>query len=157
MTQEYSDIELLAEACTVVENNPLGLLCTVDEQGMPFSRWMAAGVRENLGRIFTLTGDDTRKITHLEDNPRVCWVFSSHGQNDVVTLYGRATVETLAANADEWGALVESSRPFAMTAFSNLEQGRYCLIETAVERIEFVSPRLAIFKPRELQVPDHVD
>ncbi|MCC7409124.1 MAG: pyridoxamine 5'-phosphate oxidase family protein [Phycisphaeraceae bacterium] len=152
-----TDADLLALAIRTVNDAFLGLLTTVDPDGLPHARWMgASSVTGGLREVYTLTGSSTRKIAHLHANPNVCWVFSAPDYSTVVTLQGRAEVLTSPNVAQAvWDRLVECARTWCMSALSNQDNLEFITIKTHVDHIEIISPRLQIFAPKTLTLPNH--
>lgn len=139
--------ELYEAALRVVQENPVGLLTTAD--GEPHARYMVAAVGDRgLNRIFAMADLHSRKIHQINANPAVCWVFSSPQQQDVVTLTGKATVlpnqSSMYGRQVAWVPLMQATRTYAMASLTGSEETRYAAIETAVEHIHIISPRLGI-------------
>lgn len=148
-----TDQEVLANCIKVVNNNYVGMLTTVDAQGQPYSRWMSSSLAANgIQRLYTLAGRKSRKMDHIQTNPNVCWVFSDEGHRNVVTLYGQATISTSGGLMQEvWDHLMDAARVYVMASLGNAEDIEYAVIDTHVERIEFLSPKLKIFAPRTIE------
>ncbi|MCC7147020.1 MAG: pyridoxamine 5'-phosphate oxidase family protein [Phycisphaeraceae bacterium] len=151
-----NDRELLVEAMRIVNHAFLGMLTTVGADGLPRARWMgASSVTGGLTEIYTLTGSKTRKVEEIRRNPHVCWVFSASDYNGIVTLFGQAEVLTAPTVAQSvWDRLVECARTYCMSALSNEDNLELVTIRTAVEKIEFISPRMKILTPYTLKPVD---
>lgn len=144
-----SDQQVLSEAVRIVGNHPLGLMTTVDADGRPHARWMGTATADGIRRIYTLSGRNARKIEHVRRNPAVCWVFSSPEYDDVATLYGQARIlDAPTVSQAAWDRLANAARDYAMSALSDDANLEFCAVETMVETVELVSPRLDIFHPR---------
>ena len=61
---EDNHVALLDHAIRVVKQNPLGILCTVDADGAPHARWMAAVAVDSLARVYALT--QVPQLLHVE-------------------------------------------------------------------------------------------
>jgi hypothetical protein len=146
------DRELLETCKRIISHNPLGLFTTVSAGRVPRSRWMVAVVPDSdLSRLYSLTGRHSRKLKDLSQNSSVCWVFTSPHHEDVVTLTGwGVALPSLTQVGISWFSLVEATRPYAMNALTDTEETAFAALETVVESIEIVSPRLGIYKSREV-------
>ena len=144
---------LLAECIRVVNRAFLGMLTTVDEKRMPHGRWMGtATAADGLHQIFTLTGKHSRKLAHIQANPNVCWIFSDTEYTDVVTLQGQAIIHTSPlASQQVWDRLCDFARTWCMSALSQDQDVELVTIETQVTRIEYMSPRLKIYQPKQVE------
>lgn len=144
---------LLPECIRIVNRAFLGLLTTVDENGAPHARWMGtATTADGLHKIYTLTARGSRKLEHVARQPRVCWVFSDTEYTDIVTLHGRAVVHTSPlATQQVWDRLQDFARTWCMNALSHKDNLELVVIETDVEAVEYMSPRLQMYQP--VQVP----
>lgn len=142
--------ELTKAAAHVLSHNPLGILTTVNGKGVPRARWMV-GVPSDAGlqAIYSLTGKHTRKLHDIRHNPNVCWIFSSPGVGDVVTITGEAkALPSLTDIETGWESLMEATHRFSFNALANTKETGFIAIRTQVHSIELVSPRLGIFTPR---------
>lgn len=151
-----SDAQVLAESIRVVNQAFLGMLTTVDEQGVPHARWMGSATAENgLHVIYTLSAPNSRKVEQIRKNPNVCWVFSTEGYTDIVTLYGRASVSSSPLVAQRiWDRLMEHARLWCMAALGNRKDNlEMVTIETQVTALEYLSPRLGMYAPRRIELP----
>jgi general stress protein 26 len=149
-----TDRELLAEAVGIVNDAFLGMLATVDADGAPHARWMgAAAMGGGLREIYTLCGRNTRKVAQIQNNPNVCWVFSTEDHSGVVTLHGRAEVLSDPMVSQKiWDRLVDCARTWVMGGLSDDAHLEFVTVKTVVERIEVHSPRHKIFAPRSIAV-----
>lgn len=144
---------LLAECIRVVNRAFLGMLTTVDENQMPSARWMGTATAENgLHTLFTLTGKNSRKLAHIQNNPNVCWVFSDTEYTDIVTLYGKAVIHTSPlASQQVWDRLCDFARTWCTSKIQHEDGMEFVTLETQVTRIEFMSPRLKIYQPKHVE------
>jgi general stress protein 26 len=143
--------QIKAEAIRIVNQAFVGLLTTTDAQGVPHSRWMgSATAMDGLSHLYTLTSRDSRKLAQLQHNPNVCWVFTAAGHADVVTLYGQARILTSPlAVQGVWDRLMDCARVWCLSPMAADDELEVVTIETVVQRIELVSPRLRVFKAAE--------
>lgn len=150
------DRDLLPLAIKIVNAHPLGLLTTVDPSGRPWSRWMGSatgggGLRE----VYTLSCSAARKIEHLRHNPRVCWVFSGPEQGEVVTLHGLAErVTDPTAVQGVWDRLVDHAQVYCKAGLTNEQHLDMVAILTRVQSLEVIVPRLDIYQPRSIDLPN---
>lgn len=148
-----TDRELHARAIQVVNNAGVGLMCTVDEHGRPQARWMTTMARDGMKQVVTLTAMSTRKVAQLETDPRVCWVFNAPDFDDVVTLHGRVIIHRDALSGMQtWERLARAAQTYTFGSLRG-DDPRLVTLETHVDRVEFISPRLEIFAPRDLGAP----
>ena len=157
--KNISETELARIADSVVRENPLGLLTTIAANGGPRARWMLAAVGDHgIGRLFALTDSHARKLQEIAANPRVCWVFTSPHHHDVVTLAGKAAVlatrESMYNREVAWVPLMHATRSYAMASLTGSEETTYAAIETTIDRIDLISPRLGIFTSHAIPVPE---
>lgn len=153
-----TDAQVLSESVKVLHRSFLGLMTTVDQNGMPFSRWMGTSLStDGLHEIFTLSGKNTRKVRQLALNPAVCWVYSTEDCSDVVALYGKAEVmESPAVSQAVWDRLMECAREYVVNTMNSDDETEFVTIRTVVERVEFISPRLGILAPRTIEFQQQV-
>ncbi len=146
--------QALAEAIKVVNKTFVGLLTTVAPDGMPYSRWMGTAALEGgLHTLYTLTDARTRKVQHLQTNPQVCWAFSCDECQDVVTLFGTAKVLRSALVMQQvFDHLQDYARQWAMGPLGGQEEVDFVTIETTVQRVEYISPRLKIYAPQVVEI-----
>ena len=91
MKTDLKRSEVLAQATEIVNNARVGLLTTVDPEGVPHARWMGVGALvQGVRVLYTISRADGRKIAQIENNAAVCWVFTEEKYRRVATLYGRA-------------------------------------------------------------------
>jgi general stress protein 26 len=147
--------QVTKEALQVVNEAFLGLLTTVDQQGVPHSRWMGSAVIGNrLSSVYTLTPSGTRKLEQLKHNDNVTWVFSAPEFSDVVTLTGKARVLASPMVAQQvWDRLMECVRLYCMSALNDDSNLELVTIEVQVRQIELVSPRLHLYQPAAVSLP----
>ncbi len=150
--EHLSDFEMLQIVANVVKHNPLGLFTTVGLNGAPHARWMVAAVGDDgVSHIYSLTGRHTRKLQEIARNASVCWVFTSPHQEQVVTITGKAAMlESLYGAGVAWAPLMQATGKYAMTALTNNQDTTFAAVETVVEHIEIICPRLGIYAPRSV-------
>jgi len=73
-----SDPQMIAHAGMMINDAFIGSLSTVDADGWPHSRYMAAVCEDDrLQRLFSVTGIETRKVEHIRAHRHVCWLLAS--------------------------------------------------------------------------------
>ncbi len=73
----------------LVDSDPVGVLATVDENGLPHVRWMVAAlVRGRPGFLYSVTAPDFAKVRHIEAQPRVEWMLSNKKRTTVLNVTG---------------------------------------------------------------------
>jgi len=152
-----SEKNLIAEASRIVSDAFIGILTTVDADGVPHSRWMGTSMGvEGVGRLYCLSGAKARKIDQIHRNPNVTWVFTTRDYRDVVTLYGQAVVLDSPIVAQHvWDRLTACTKPYVMSTFADDDDAEMTTIETVITRGEVISPRMKIHKPEVFEVPAH--
>jgi len=137
-----------SHALDVTSSAGVGMLITVDADGAPHGRWMAAMPLDGLSRVICLTAHGTRKVQHIRANPRVCWVFSDEALHETVKLSGEAVVsDNLLAAQAGWDHLASSTRQYLTGPLSNDEDLEMVLIETKVAAVELISHELGFVTP----------
>ena len=155
---EITDRDVLARAARVVHRAFVGAMPTLDQQGEPITRYMAAAaVGETLHHLYTLTGRATRKLDHLRHHHEVCWLFALPDYEEVVTLRGRAwALDQPVVAQHVWDRLSEAARAYAMNVLSNREQVEFVVIESQIDRVEWLCPGEGVVMPRLLTL-EHLD
>jgi general stress protein 26 len=133
-------------------NNP-GVLSTVDESGMPQSRWMATMSFEDFPNLYTLTAANSRKVAQIREHPIVQWMFSDRDFSFVVNLSGRAELFLRDAETMKrvWDQIVDKSRAYFMNA--TIDSPGFAVIHTKVEMVECTIPKRVlrfVIDPQEL-------
>ena len=125
---------------TLKANNP-GILSTVDRDGFPQSRWMATMSFSDFPDLYTLTAATSRKVSQIQTNPVVQWMFFNEALTFVVNLTGRAELFLHEAEAMKriWGQIADRSRAYFLT--SPTGGAGFVIIHTKVEKIECTIPR----------------
>lgn len=155
LTQEQG----LSEAIRLVNRATTGILATLDDNGGPQARWMGfTTMADGLRRIYCLTARTTRKIEQIRRHPDVCWLFSNDDQGHVVTLYGKACVIDSSIVAQQvWDRLITSGHPYIMSTLGDNSALELVAIESRIQRLELLCPRLGIFEPFHIELtPAHV-
>lgn len=80
---------------TILDSNPVGLLATLNNEKWPSMRWMTVGlVRGQEGRVYSLAAMNSEKVSHVNQNNKVSWMFNDKSKNKVIHAYGEAHVLT---------------------------------------------------------------
>ena len=99
MTQDHSVESLLNVAQETVTAAGVASLITVDETGYPSSRSVAAfPPDEDFAKIVIGTHPDSRKNSHVLNDPRVVLSYVDNANRGYLTVIGKAHIE---ANSDE--------------------------------------------------------
>ena len=120
--------------------NP-GILTTVDQNGVPQSRWMATMSFDDFPNLYTLTAANSRKVGQIREHPIVQWMFCNHDLSFVVNLSGRAEVFLRDAETMKrvWKQMTDRSRAFFLGP--SAEGPGFAVIHTKVEIIECTIPQ----------------
>lgn len=155
---EYTDKQLVTFAMQVVKKQFVGTLTTVDRDGQPHSRWMGASpIAEGLSKLYTLTGKRTRKLKHIERNPRVCWQFTAPNYEEVVKLTGEATVLSAPVVSQQvWDRLAQAARTYVMNVLSNQDNLEFVTIETQIDTVEYLCASKGLVAPHVIRLADVV-
>lgn len=152
--QTISNRDLMARAIKVVNDASIGIMCSVDGEGRPQARWMTSVAQNGIRTILTLTALNTRKVAQFEADPHVCWVFSANEHDDVVTLHGRVKVHhNPLAGMQAWDHLARAAQTYAFGSIRGSEDPQIVTLDTTVDRVELISPKLEIYTPRDLGQP----
>jgi general stress protein 26 len=99
---------IISAARSIVDEDTVGALITVDEVGHPRSRSVGVSVPDYDMAMWIATHPGTRKIAQLRANPRATLYFSDDAQYYYASFMGTATIhtdeETLRANIFYEGA-----------------------------------------------------
>ena len=146
---------LLADCVRVVNQAFLGMLTTVDAHGHPCARWMGTAVAANgLNTIYTFTSKTSRKIEHIRLHPQVSWVFTTSEYTDVVTLTGQARIDASPiAKQQIWDRMMDCARVWCMNTLGQQDNLEMVVLETHIQTIELLSPRLKIYTPQSVPLP----
>ncbi len=75
----------------IIDEAGIGVLATVDSDGRPHMRWMTAGTEKSRpGAIFCVSHRDAGKISQIESDSHVQWLFSSGDRT--ATVNGQASI-----------------------------------------------------------------
>lgn len=154
MSEPMTDSKILENALKIVTHAFVGALTTVDEDAVPYTRWMGAATdTDGLARLYTLTGKNTRKIDHIENNPHVTWLFSTPHYSEVITLMGTARLlDSPVVQQGVWDRLADCAKTYGMNALSNTENLEFTVIETRVKTLEYLNPSEGIAKPHTVEL-----
>jgi general stress protein 26 len=135
-----ADIETQNRIRKILLESPFAVLGTIGENSQPHARWMSpifAG--GSLKEFHALAAPHSRKVAQLQANANVCWVFSTPAYDEVVTLYGTASIETdPILRACIWENMPDKQRAFILRSDENLE---FSLVRTEVHTIEYLRPQ----------------
>ncbi len=148
-TPELPYEEVIAAARRVMEARIVGALTTVAGDGTPHTRWMA-GVPDGpgLSRVLSLTVRGSRKLDHLTNNSRVCWLFSDSRDEEVVKLTGTMRVlESQTMVEPVWQQLEAAARQYAMNLLSEPENLWFVGLDTLVDSVEYMAPKNGLTHP----------
>ncbi|MFI4861379.1 MAG: pyridoxamine 5'-phosphate oxidase family protein [Phycisphaerales bacterium JB063] len=141
--------DTLDAARRILETCLVGSMTTVDAQGMPHTRQMAAVPQDSeLTRLMSVAARGSRKLDHLAGNAKVCWLFADRHDNEVVTLTGTMRIledQTLAEPA--WQQLERAARQYSMNLLSEPENLWFVGLETRVETLEYMHPSAGLTHP----------
>ena len=120
-----------------------GILGTVDENGMPHTRWMATLSLKDFPKLYTITSPTSRKIQHIRQNPNVNWMFSNEEMNVIVNLRGKARIEDDFGKMQRvWKLLTDKSKAYFLNISS--DGPGFAVIETDIEDIDATVPKYEI-------------
>lgn len=145
--------EVVRMARQLLKGNHPGVLSTVDENGMPQSRWMATMSFEDFPNLYTLTAANSRKVAQIREHPIVQWMFSDRDFSFVVNLSGRAELFLRDAETMKrvWDQIVDKSRAYFLNA--TIDSPGFAVIHTKVEMVECTIPKRVlrfVIDPQEL-------
>src|SRR6218665_3559857 len=159
---EHDDIEcvdvedsddLLGLVKDLVNGEHPGILCTIDRTGTPQARWMSTLDFKHFPVFHSLTAPGSHKVSEIQANPKVQWMFCNQDKSLIVNLSGTARILTEVPTLKQvWQDVVDKSRTYFLDQFS--KGLGFVVIETTVDTIDVCSPvnRLRFrVPPSELQ------
>lgn len=153
-TPELTQDQVIAAARQLIERQIVGVLTTVDQDHCPHSRWMA-GIPEGEGltTLLSLSARGARKLDHIDQNPRVCWLFADGHDDEVVTIVGTMRrLETPNMAEPVWQKLGDATKKYAMNLLSEAENLWFEGLETKITQIEYMNPASGLTHPVVYQV-----
>ncbi|HEY8965832.1 MAG TPA: pyridoxamine 5'-phosphate oxidase family protein [Candidatus Methylacidiphilales bacterium] len=76
----------------LIDGRHPGILMTVDLLGCPRGRWMVPLLLDGMPHLYALTAKKSRKVTHIERDPSVSWLFGDIEAGLIATFTGTAKV-----------------------------------------------------------------
>jgi general stress protein 26 len=154
---ELTQQQVAAAARKLIEQQIVGVLTTVDPDGLPHSRWMAGVPGESEGEgltaLLSLSARGARKLDHIDTNPNVCWLFSDGHDDEVVTILGTMQrLETPNMAEPVWQKLGDAAKQYAMNLLSEPENLWFEGLETKITQIEYMNPAKGLTHPVVYQV-----
>jgi general stress protein 26 len=145
------NVELENRVRKILLETPYAILTTVSEDSKPHARWMSPiFATGSLKEFHALAAPRSRKVAHIRTRPEVNWVFTSPQFNDIVNLYGTATVEEdPVLRALIWEHMEDKQRAFILRNDENLE---FVIIQTQVQTVEYLRPRTGETTPNVLNL-----
>jgi len=149
-----TDAQMLAHATALVQDLFVGAMTTVDPDGQPHCRYMGAAMEDSgLKKLYTLTGQHTRKLQYLEKNPCVSWLFADSQYQSVVMLKGKAQVLTSPLIAQKaWERLADAARTYSVNALSDENNTDFAVIVTEVTYVDLLWPEQGIVTPQAIDL-----
>lgn len=153
------DKQVLELAVKVIQEAFVGVMTTVDEHDSPVSRFMGAVAdEEGPHRLYSLSAKDTRKITHLQKHPAVCWCFGVPPYDTTVMLRGKARrAETPNVPQPTWDRLADWARPYAANVLTDDSHYSFAVIISNIHTLELLSPGLGIKSPYVIKLDKFMD
>ncbi len=153
-TPEVPLDQAIAAARTLIEEQIVGVLTTVDPNNVPHSRWMLGALPdEGLSTLLSLSARGARKIDHLDTNANVCWLFSDDKNDEVVTLLGTMVrLENPNMAEPAWQGLSKAAEKYAMNLLSEPENLWFEGLETTITQIEYMAPSKGLTHPVVFQI-----
>jgi len=129
-----------------VDQNPVGVLGTINDDGTPHGAVVYACVID--GILYFLTKTGTRKFTNLINRPAVSLTIGNSDESSTLQVSGHASVVNDAAQIDaamKKLTQVHASMPDWLPPIAKLRAGQYSIVQ-----IEMTHARLAEFKNRSI-------
>ena len=124
----------------MVDGSHHGVLTTVDRAGKPHVRWMGTLSFHDFPRFYALTAPTSRKITQIQENPSVEWMFSNPELSIILNLVGTAAVVVdIPIIKRVWKLIEDKSEAYFLNV--PVKGAGFSVIETTVRRIECTLPR----------------
>lgn len=131
--------EILDRALALVGWGSPAVFTTLGEGGYPHSRWMVPAALPRLkGMIYAVTARGFPKVSEVEADPRVQWLFQSDDFSELTTLWGRARIVDDPAFSAE---VIKAIGPNLATFWKlNTDPSAVRVIETEVESASILFP-----------------
>ncbi len=146
-----SDIRDIAHQ--VIEQVQVGSFATVDDEQKPHLRYMAAvPLDENLHFLYSLSAQATGKIEQLQHHPDVSWTFASANYHEVVTLHGRATIDST-QDMPEWiyDRLIGFANDYVINVLTEPHYN-YNAIITRIDTVQLLAPHRGVITPQTITI-----
>jgi general stress protein 26 len=144
--------DVIGLAKSLINGRHPGILSTVDGDNKPHLRWMSTLSFADFPVFHTLTSPASRKVSEIQANPNVNWMFFNADMSLVINLSGTAKViEDKSKLEKTWDQIVDVSHAYFLNQYDNTLG--FVVIETHVDFIECNSPKNSLrfsVKPREL-------
>lgn len=140
--------ELLAEIGRIIDEVGTAVLGTVGQDNQPDLRWVTpALIRGRSGAVYMVTYRDSKKVKHLQDNPRVQWMFQTRALDTIVTVDGKVNPLDIPSIRSE---VLESVSP-RLHAFWRItpDERDLMVLETVIERAVYYKPMQGLKVPVE--------
>ncbi|MBN1879560.1 pyridoxamine 5'-phosphate oxidase family protein [bacterium] len=125
--------ELNQKIISVVQNNPLGVLATVTDEGKPMGRYLMFSIDETM-TIFAITGFSSRKVAQLKNNPNAHVTLGYHITDSMspwIGYSGHASILTDAQNRRKFW------KDDFKRYFKDQDDPEYCIIRITPDWIEY--------------------
>lgn len=125
----------------LVEASHVGLFTTIDRRNYPRSRWMTPVILSDRPQLlYALTDPRSKKIEDLSVHKQVEWTFQSTVLNEVISLYGTATVIADPALREQIITEIGNYLPVFWRSFNSEQFHNLVIIETEIEGLSCFYP-----------------
>ncbi len=82
--------EVMGLVDTIIEENRVAVLATVDNSGVPHIRWMTPGcIHERPGTIFMVSASSLSKVEQIQNNPNAEIMVQSRALDKIINIRGK--------------------------------------------------------------------
>lgn len=128
--------EAMKRAREIISSADVFVLSTVDARNQPQSRLMGAKLVDKGLTIFMETYADSRKVKQIKKNPRAQLLFATNDNSEVVTLSGKASMDSsMNVRKRIW-----RENPASADYFSGYDDPALGLIKFKPQRLEYFGP-----------------
>lgn len=129
------EADIIKIAKDFIDENPLGILGTVNAAGEPWGAAVYFGCDTTHFQLYFSTKDQTRKHQNIQENPKVSVVFTDEANQMTIQVHGRASLvndnQEANAAADAFNTIVRKTDDWKLP-IAKMDAGKYELYKIEV-------------------------
>jgi general stress protein 26 len=128
--------EQYEKIASYIDNNPVAILGTIDENGGPYGAAVYLCADPHHPKAYLLTKNETRKFKNLSQRNKVSLTIANQKENSTLQATGRASVTHDSEILDMVLKKMVRANPFAsewVPPVSKLEAGQYAVVQIDLE------------------------